>query len=77
MIKWKAHIKEHETIGIGITSDDLITLLKRDILFIKAEEFNIPFDITIHHGQDYKELTDHLRSAGLNILNLEEFYPGD
>lgn len=71
MPQWIGTVNGRATLGIGLTIDDVIKLLKGDLIFISSDKLGLPVDVAVHYGKDEKELMGHLRDAGIAINNKE------
>jgi len=65
MIKFKANAGGRELVGFILTEKNVEQLKKGHPIDIKAEEFNIPFDILIAYGKDEQTIARDLRKAGM------------
>lgn len=65
MMKWQAPVKGRPTFGIGLEIKDIEQLLKGNLIFLRAEDINLPYDVAIHYGSDLSVLMQHLVDAGI------------
>jgi hypothetical protein len=65
MIKWRTNIAGQETVGIGLTVENVAKLRRGYPVIVKGHEIGLDFDILIHYGLNEQTMLKDLQEAGM------------